>query len=615
MDKDSEELIKYSAFSKLQKLRKQTVNSTTSTRYNPRNKPTPVKKQPKHEEGADENQLPFRQLLQVFDLKRQDDVSKALNERLTLFDEFSKTQQKQRKETWMKTQQGFIEDMAKQEIAIMQANEQYDLQNSSEHAKLVQHYQDAALRMKQKQAELQEKERHRRILKENIERLKRNQTQFRVEYEQIGDMLKYCPDKDQLRNIVGEELSLVQSIPGEMEALISSCKAGSVSEREVAKSADILNRIVNLKNRLNRANQEIVNKAEQVKEEAEKQKQLAKETAKMSENASNRVLDEEIEETDVNNLKITEYVNLGNLQMYTELMDYLKAYTDSIQQLEQDASMKQFRFDCKKAVNIPVNALSGANSHHILDKYQKLHGLLSGQNVIVSDRQVNASQHPQGVAFCKNLLAKKFVLQGDLIVSSNHRSAFCYASMIVTLWNDFPDFGKLLLAYFYKSCPYLVPYYIPKQIDETDEEYYIKLGYQYTDGQIEKQDKFLKRMTGIVRLYSAILVAKPKRGQSSSPHNLRNGWRWLACLLKLKPRMDITATALHVFLETIGYEMNEKYGQLFQKILRIIYEVFLPLCREAKCTGGAVTRLELLLNDYFKHKTFGYFGYIAHTDW
>jgi nucleoporin GLE1 len=71
----------------------------------------------------------------------------------------------------------------------------------------------------------------------------------------------------------------------------------------------------------------------------------------------------------------------------------------------------------------------------------------------------------------------------------------------VSLWNDFPKFWKApARLFFYTQCPYLVPFlYSKKQKKQTNEEYYVSLGYRYVDGQIEKQDKFLKRMTGIFK--------------------------------------------------------------------------------------------------------------------
>lgn len=80
-------------------------------------------------------------------------------------------------------------------------------------------------------------------------------------------------------------------------------------------------------------------------------------------------------------------------------------------------------------------------------------------------------------------------------------------------------------------------------------------------------------IAGIMKLYFAITITKPKRGQNSSPHNLRNAWKWLVCFLRLEPQLDITATALHVFLETVGFEMEAKYGKMFQKLLTMIIQV------------------------------------------
>lgn len=60
------------------------------------------------------------------------------------------------------------------------------------------------------------------------------------------------------------------------------------------------------------------------------------------------------------------------------------------------------------------------------------------------------------------------------------------------------------------------------------------LGYRYLDGALEKQDQYLKRMSGLIRLYSAILVAKKRRNQSAPhPHGIHNGWIWLSNFLNL----------------------------------------------------------------------------------
>ena len=75
---------------------------------------------------------------------------------------------------------------------------------------------------------------------------------------------------------------------------------------------------------------------------------------------------------------------------------------------------------------------------------------------------------PQKHIFHVNLLLQK---KGDEQVSSNHESAFAIAMVAVGLWAEHADFGDLLLAQFHTVCPYIVPYYLPKQDGQSDEDY------------------------------------------------------------------------------------------------------------------------------------------------
>ena len=64
----------------------------------------------------------------------------------------------------------------------------------------------------------------------------------------------------------------------------------------------------------------------------------------------------------------------------------------------------------QKAVNTPINAISPVSTAHLRDKLDKLRQLLRGQPVAVTGGQVSAASHPHGVAFCLDLVAKKFVV-------------------------------------------------------------------------------------------------------------------------------------------------------------------------------------------------------------
>ncbi|XP_030745902.1 nucleoporin GLE1 isoform X2 [Sitophilus oryzae] len=559
------------------------------------------------------NKLPSREFWKIMDLQRQDKLLRDLNRRLQVFKQFDKSQLEQSQEKWLKTKQNILQDVEKNEANVLQANEQFEATQSAQDALFKQQTQSAISRIKARQEQLREKERLKKKVLENVNQIRANQAKFNSEWLEISKLLKGgpCITNVLVKSSKKIDADLFQTLPNEMASIIEKCKiknGSAIDISDVQKSDEVKSKVIKFRELLQEAYAEYDNNIQATKANVPSNIsgiEVSKNSVQTINEPELNLKIVECSESQTSDLeKLSKCIDMGDLQIYAEIMDFHDIFRQSFAQLEYDSTLKTFKFDLKKAINIPVNSLSGVTSDHIMDKYQKLHRLLSGQTVLIADKQINASKHPQGIAFCTDLLAKKFVIQGDLMVSSNPESAFCYASVILSLWNDFPNFGKVLLAYFYKFCPYLVPYYIPKEMGESDEDYYLKLGYQYNDGEVEKQDKFLKRMTGILKLYFAILISKPKRGQNISPHNLKNGWRWLASFLKLEPQIDITATALHVFLETAGFEMENRYGTVFHKVLKCILQIFMPKCQQVQCTGGAVTRLELLLTEYLKTKKF-----------
>ena len=164
------------------------------------------------------------------------------------------------------------------------------------------------------------------------------------------------------------------------------------------------------------------------------------------------------------------------------------------------------------------------------------------------------------------MIARKLVAQGSQQVSSSVSSAFPIAAVAIGVWSSFPDVGDLILMRFYEECPFLVPFYIPKAAGMTDAEYFTTLGYLCSDGQVEQKDKYLKRMTGIVRLYAAIISSLPPPRQSQPhPHGPEKGWTWLARMLNLEPRPDYTATALYEFLSVC----KKQFGKLLNTLVTL----------------------------------------------
>jgi nucleoporin GLE1 len=63
-------------------------------------------------------------------------------------------------------------------------------------------------------------------------------------------------------------------------------------------------------------------------------------------------------------------------------------------------------------------------------------------------------------------------MQGEHTVSDKSDKAFAIISIIVALYTEFPDFGKLVLGHFLKCCPYIVPMYVPEEECESSEDCY-----------------------------------------------------------------------------------------------------------------------------------------------
>lgn len=57
-------------------------------------------------------------------------------------------------------------------------------------------------------------------------------------------------------------------------------------------------------------------------------------------------------------------------------------------------------------------------------------------------------------------------------------------------------------------------------------------------------------MSGLMRLYAAIMVTSPPQGaQLAHPHGLEHAWIWLTRMLNLQPNPDITAAAVYDMLQ------------------------------------------------------------------
>lgn len=93
-------------------------------------------------------------------------------------------------------------------------------------------------------------------------------------------------------------------------------------------------------------------------------------------------------------------------------------------------------------------------------------------------------------------------------MASHHEAAFPIAVVASGVWELHPQVGDLILAHLHKKCPYAIPHYPPMKEGTPVDEYQRILGYRVDDSGVEGQDSFLKRMSGMIRLYAAIIQLK-----------------------------------------------------------------------------------------------------------
>jgi len=99
-------------------------------------------------------------------------------------------------------------------------------------------------------------------------------------------------------------------------------------------------------------------------------------------------------------------------------MDNFRGFCDKRYTFSATLCFHGFRsFLLQKAINTPVNAISPTSATHLTDKLTRLSRLLSGKAVATSDSaHISASGHPAGIVFCKDLLAKKFVVSDSVFI-------------------------------------------------------------------------------------------------------------------------------------------------------------------------------------------------------
>lgn len=265
-----------------------------------------------------------------------------------------------------------------------------------------------------------------------------------------------------------------------------------------------------------------------------------------------------------------------------------------------DPTTKLFRQNVIKVINTLVNTISTTNIAHLTDKYNKLNALLSGKLVCVANSQVMIGENKEALAFCMETLATKIVNYAEKVICVKTEAAYEIATIITKLWHDHQTFGMILFAKIKQTCPLLVPFYFPiAKYLNTEKLDHKSFGYKFdSSGNVESDDKYLLRMTGIIRLYACLIVTSSSSKCDHPVIGLSHAWIFVAGTLNQNPVANITATILVEFLKIVGFAMHQGYGNQFIKLLQYINSHFLKkiILVTPEGNGGPITRLNSFLS-------------------
>ncbi|XP_072289230.1 mRNA export factor GLE1 [Eucyclogobius newberryi] len=357
--------------------------------------------------------------------------------------------------------------------------------------------------------------------------------------------------------------------------------------------------------------QEEVSRAEEEKkkeEEAEQDEQRKKEAElKAKQEAEKKAAETAKEKAKRAGLQIGP--EHATVKWHKELHDSAAAVAQSFEEFSstKDAKLKKLKLNLVKAAVIPVSQISSKSGSHLREIFEKLDKLLGGKSVQSGGLAVSVTLHAQALPFVCYKLAEKFVKQGEEEVAAHFEAAFPIAAVASGIWEQHPVFGELFLAHLHKRCPYSIPFNPQKEKGASDTEHYRMMGYRVDESSgLETDDSFLKRMSGMIRLYAAIIQLRWPYGskQGPAPHGLNHGWRWLAQMLNMEPQRDTTATLLFDFLEVCGNALLKQFQGQFWKLLLLLKEEYFPRIKAVTEDGqmGSLIRLQHFLETSLRNR-------------
>ncbi|KAM9370788.1 mRNA export factor GLE1 [Phaethornis superciliosus] len=485
-----------------------------------------------------------------------------------------------------------------------------EAQGQQEKLKEEHRHRAKILNLKLREAEQQ------RQRQEELERLRKEEGQERLRrlysiQEEVLQLNQQIDPNYRHKDLPKIDLSAYSNRGNQICGLVSGL-IRTTSERGLPTQADVASTeraLQEMRELITSMQQEITAAVEEKKrsekEESQKQKELLKKEQMKAQTPSPAEQPGGKQQKEGLQVKADESI----MQWYQQLQDASEQCVASFSEIsncKDNSEVKKIKTDLQKAATIPVSQISTRSGTKLKEIFEKIDNLLSGKAVQTGGRVVSVTQHPQGLDFVYYKLAEKFVKQGGEEVAAHRDAAFTIAVVASGIWELHPRVGDLFLAHLHKKCPYAVPFYPALKEGTSVEEYQRMLGYEVKDSKIEEQDHFLKRMSGMICLYAAIIQVQWPHGskQGKHPHGLNYGWRWLSQILNMEPLADVTATLLFCFLEVCGNALLNLYKAQFWKMMIFIQEDYIPRIEAITSSGqmGSLTRLKQFLEECLQQK-------------
>lgn len=286
---------------------------------------------------------------------------------------------------------------------------------------------------------------------------------------------------------------------------------------------------------------------------------------------------------------------------YTELMQFLSEKQNATRHFREAEQFQELRFRLKVAVNGPINHLNEQNKNSLIEGFQKLQSLLSGQKVSGSKGEVSVTEHPEATDWTKLRIAEKLIDVGD----KKKEAVYFIAAITVALWQQFPDFGQMFLAQLFKECPFLVPHKPGQMTNQSDIDFLRSWGYRVTD-KAEEYKIYQDRTSNYAQLLAAVWITSSRRNITAPhPYGIDNGWTYLVNIMRSDPDPMYLHFIDKVF-EIAGSTLQSTYGHQFKKLVFLVHNSYLRALEGRVDEGmkAAWDRLDVMVVKFFNEGKF-----------